>query len=121
MFRILFLILFLFGSFVFAQTEDKTPPKAYKFLEFGRATNGYIKKQTDAFMEEMQKDQASRGYIINYGSPEEIKKREQQLRRTLASYKYDTQRITMVNGGNLLGKLNTVFWIVPADAEYPKP
>lgn len=46
MFRVLFLILVLMSSAVFARVEDKNSPEprpeAVKFVEFGKA-NGYVK------------------------------------------------------------------------------
>jgi hypothetical protein len=122
MFRILFLILVLMSSFVFAQTEDKTPvdprPEAVKLEEFGKATNGFVKMLFDNFMAKLQADPTAQGYIINYGSNREIRIREKQIRNAIAFRRYDTARITIVRGGNEK-VIRTQFWIVPAGAETP--
>ena len=124
MFRILFFMLVLMSSFAAAQIVDTPPveprPEAYKLEEFGKATNGYVKMIFDSFMTELNNNPSAQGYIINYGTAKEIRVREKQIRNAIAFRKYDTARITIVNGGNS-GKLNTQLWIVPAGAENPKP
>lgn len=122
MFRVLFLILVVMSSFVYAQTVDKDPadprPEAVKAEEVGKATNGQIKMLMDRYMLKLDADPDARGYIINYGSAKEIAKREKQIRNAFAFRKYDSQRITLANGG-FEKTIRTVFWIVPAGAELP--
>ena len=125
MFRVLFLILILMSSFIFAQTEDgnaiKDPlPEAIKFDEFEKATNGNVKMRMDAFYVELNNDPSASGYIINYGTDKEIAKREKQIRNAMAFRKYDISRITFVRGG-FREVVKTEFWLVPAGANPPSP
>jgi hypothetical protein len=124
MFRVLFLILVLMSSFVFAQSEDKTPAaprlEAVKFEEFGKATNGYVKMLFDSIMVKLQANPNAQLVIINYGSDREIAKREKQIRNAIAFRRYETTRITLIRGGNEK-VIRTQFWIVPEGAETPMP
>jgi hypothetical protein len=123
MFRVLFFILVLMSSFAIAQTEDEPLPdrirEPYKLLEFGKATNGYVKMQFDSYMAELQANPDSRGYIINYGTDREIRIREKQIRDAIAFRKFETTRITLVRGG-LCKQFKSEFWIVPAAVVYPE-
>jgi hypothetical protein len=125
MFRILFLILVLMSSAVWAQTEDKAPPnpipEAVKLYEFGKATNGYVKMLFTDFQVKLNADPTAQGYIGNYGTKREIKIRERQIRIAISFHKLDATRITIVNGGNAVGKQKTIVWIVPEGAEPPIP
>ena len=124
MFRVLFLILIVMSSAVFAQTEENNkaqePPKAIKSDEFQKATNGYVKMIMDSFFVELNNNPAAQGYIINYGTNKEVAKRERQLRNSIIFRHYDASRITFVRGEKV-SKLKTVFWIVPRGAEPPSP
>lgn len=117
MLRVLFLILIVMSSFVFAQTEEK--PKAYLFDEFETATNGYVKMKMDMFYIELNNNPTTQGYFINYGTPKDIVIREKQIRTAIRFRKNDASRITLVNGG-FRGIVKTEFWLVPAGAVSPK-
>jgi hypothetical protein len=125
MFRVLFLIWVLTSSAVFAQTEDNTPadprPEASKLYEFGKATDGYVKMLFTDFSAKLNADPTAQGYIGNYGTEREIKIRERQIQKAIFFRKMDATRITIVNGGNILGKQKTIVWIVPAGVEPPIP
>jgi len=127
MFRILFLLLFVLSSIAFSQTDNQTPkeplPEAVKFDEFGKATNGNVKMRMDAFYVELNNNPNATGYLINYGTPREIAKREKQLRDAIRFRNYDATRITFVNGGNRGNGevIKTLLFIVPAGSEPPKP
>ena len=122
--RILFLILIVMSSVAFAQTEENTEPqetpKAIKFDEFEKATNGYVKMKMDAFFVELSNNPAAQGYIINYGTDREIAKREKQIRNSITFRRYDVSRITLVRGGNR-EVIKTDLWLVPPGAESPTP
>lgn len=117
MFRVLFLLLIAMSSVAFAQTEEK--PQAVKIDEFERATNGYVKMKTDYFYTELNNNPSAQGYIINYGTAREIALRERQIRDAIRFRKFDSSRITVVNGG-FRGVVKSEFWLVPAGAENPK-
>jgi len=122
--RILFLILIVMSSVAFAQTEENTEPqetpKAIKFDEFEKATNGYVKMKMDVFFVELRNNPAAQGYIINYGTDREIAKREKQIRNSITFCRYDASRITLVRGGNR-EVIKTDLWLVPPGAESPTP
>lgn len=117
MLRILFLILVVMSSFVFAQTEEK--PQAIKFDEFETATNGYVKMKMDNYFLELNNNPSAIGNIINYGTNKEIAKREKQIRDSIKFRKYDASRVTLVNGGFRV-IVQTQFWTVPSGAKTPK-
>ena len=118
MFRVLFLLLVVLSSVAFAQTEET--PKAVKFEEFEKATNGYVKMKMDYFYTELNNNPQSDGYIINYGTDREITIREKQIRVAINWRKYDASRVTIVRGGFRDG-VKTEFWMVPPGAENPAP
>ena len=122
--RILFLILIVTSSVAFAQTEENTglreTPKAIKFDEFEKATNGFVKWRMDAFFVELSNNPAAQGYIINYGTNKEVAKREKQVRNSIAFRRYHTLRITFVRGENQ-EVIKTELWLVPPGTEAPTP
>jgi len=124
MFRVLFLILIVMSSVAFAQTEENNKPsetpKATKFDEFEKATNGNVKMRMDAFFTELENNPAAQGYIINYGTDKEVAKREKQLRNSIIFRRYDASRITFVRGG-YREVIKTDLWLVPPGAELPIP
>lgn len=118
MVRILFLILIVMSSVAFAQTAKN--PKAIKFAEFERATNGFVKMKMDAFLIELSNNPNAQVYIINYGTAREIASRETQLRNAINFYRSDSARITLVRGG-FWKVVKTELWIVPSGADVPQP
>ena len=127
MLKVLFLILAVMSSAVFAQTakERESPagktPEAYKFFEAGKIGNSLLKEKFQSFYAELKKNHAAIGYIINYGTDKEISRREKQIRSAINSREdYDAPRLILINGGNS-DKPETVFWIVPPGAEPPTP
>ncbi|HQU85574.1 MAG TPA: hypothetical protein PKY59_20740 [Pyrinomonadaceae bacterium] len=121
MLKSLILILFIFCSLCFAQTETSPPkPVAQKIDEFGTNFDGEVKMRMDNFQIALANDPSAIGYIINYGLPKEIAKRRKQLWKSIYFRKYDPQRITYIDGG-FSPKINTEFWLVPSGAEPPTP
>lgn len=118
MFRVLFLILVVMSSIAVAQMDEK--PKAVKYSEFETATNGYVKMIMDGFYVELSNNPASQGYIINYGTDNEIAVREKQFRNAIFFRKFDAARITLVRGG-FWKTSKSELWVVPSGAENPQP
>lgn len=121
---LMLLIFAATSSFIVAQSEEKGEtkeiPEAYIFIELGNTSEDKFIEKFEAFRAELKKDH-SRGYIVNYGKPPEVSKREKQIIDNLNwRCDYDCPRLTLVNGGDT-GELKTVFWIVPLGAEPPKP
>ena len=124
MIKIIFLSLLLFSSLVFAQAQEK--PQAYKFFEYGKIGDEFLKEKYREFYREIKKDgdvkkdDGSRGYIINYGTDKEIAKREKQIRDAIGFVCLDPSIMIFVRGKDE-NKPKTVFWVVPKDAEPPTP
>jgi hypothetical protein len=114
--------MIVMSSVAFAQTEENTEPpetpKAIKFDEFEKATNGYVKMIMDTFFVELSNNPATQGFIINYGTEREIAKREKQIRVSIAFRKFDASRITFVRG-EYRKVIKTDLWLVPPGAEPP--
>ena len=122
MFRVLFLIFILMSSFVFAQTDNAARVsinEAVKIVEFETATNGRVKMLMDAFYVELNNNPSATGYIITYGTPKEVAKREKQIRDSISFRKYDPIRMVFVNGG-YRSVIKTELWLVPYGAQSPQ-
>jgi hypothetical protein len=68
--------------------------------EFGRQGDNEVKARVDNLFIQLQNNPAHQGYIINYGTPTEIKKRRTQLMRAIWFRRYDPHRVTFVDGPN---------------------
>ncbi len=106
------------SSIAVAQTEEK--PKAVKYSEFEAATNGYVKMIMDGFYVELGNNPSAQGYIINYGTDNEIAVREKQFRSAIFFRKIDAARITLVRGG-FWKTSKSELWVIPSGAENPQP
>lgn len=116
MLRSLFLILIFLSLTAFGQMKfDIEHPTAQKIDEFERATDEKVKMRIDAFSEELKKDPKAQGYIINYGSPKEIKIRRKQITDSINFRKYEAMRITFVDAG-YSRIVKTELWIIPKGA-----
>lgn len=125
MFKILFLILVMISSAVFAQqtenNKQKEKPKAYIFSELKTANDAKIKAKMEEFNKELEKLNSATGYIINYGNSKKVFKRERQIRDSINRHcDFDCPRLVLVNGGES-EEIKSVFWIVPVGAEPPTP
>lgn len=119
MLRSLFLILIFLSSITFGQTQFQIDKQtAQKIHEFERATDEKVKMRIDAFFAELKKDSKAQGYIINYGSPKEIKIRRKQITDSINFRKYDAMRLTFVDAG-YSRSVKTELWIVPNGADEP--
>jgi len=94
-------------------------PTSRLILEQGKAVPDEIKAAVDSFYIELNNNPSASGYIINYGTPREVAKRESDIRKAIAFRKYDISRITFVNGGNTGVGPVSKYWLVPAGAEPP--
>lgn len=89
--------------------------------EFGAATDDDVKARVDNFFIELNNDPNAQGYIINYGTPAQIKKRVAQINKAINFRKYDKSRVVFVDGGDQGAGVNTKFWVVPQGATPPTP
>lgn len=118
--QILFLILILFSSITFAQTQEL--PKAYKFDEFVWSNDEDLKFRLDNFAIQLSNDDSSQGYIFEFAR-KNSNKRKNQLSNMSISYLtirgINPQRISTAFGGySAKGKVE--FWVIPKGAELPK-
>lgn len=103
-------------------SPDATPDAKFdpeKFSEIESVRDDEFIEKMNTFLQKLREEGSSKGYIINYGEPKEVARRELLLRENLSSRGHE-MRITLVNGGNL-GTPKTVLWLVPPGAENPKP
>jgi len=98
-----------------------TRPQATLIDEFGKAPNDDVKARVDNFYIQLNNNPSAQGYIINYGTPAEIKARRAQIMKAITFRKYDPNRVTFVDGGDTGAGVNTKFWLVPAGADNPTP
>lgn len=100
-------------------TTPDVPSRAVD--EFGAAPDDDVKARVDNFYIELNNDPNAQGYIINYGTPAQIKKRVAQINKAINFRKYDKSRVVFVDGGDQGTGVNTKFWIVPQGATPPTP
>jgi len=89
--------------------------------EFGKATADDVKARVDNFYIQLNNNPTAQGYIINYGTPAEIKARRTQITKAISFRKYDASRVTFVDGPDTGSGVNTKFIIVPPGATPPAP
>ena len=89
--------------------------------EFPAATDDDIKARVDNFYIQLNNNPSARGFIINYGTPAQIKKRRASIMKAINFRKYDVSRITFVDGPDNGAGVNTKFYLVPAGATDPTP
>jgi len=96
-------------------------PVAQEVDQFGAATNDDIKARVDNFYTQLNANPTAQGYIINYGTPAEIKRRRAQIMTAINFRKFDASRVTFVDGPDNGTGINTKFYVVPAGADAPTP
>ncbi len=90
--------------------------------EFGRLTNNAIKPRLKKFFVELANNPNNQGYIIVYGTENEMAARERLIVKSVNFRNFDRSRITIVRGGtHLSGKVYTKLYRVPPGAENPAP
>ena len=88
--------------------------------EYGALKDDDVKARVDNFYIQLNNNPSAKGYIINYGTPAQIKKQKAQIMKAINFRKYDASRVTFVDGPNN-GEVKTKFWLVPAGADNPQP
>ncbi len=116
MFRVLSLLLIVICLVNFSRVAEAT--SFIIFDEVFKTGKDKLKKVTENFQIELDKDKKFQGYIVNYGTTKETARREKIIRNSIEFRKFDAARITIVRGGNV-GKGKTVFYLVPVDAKLP--
>ncbi len=88
--------------------------------EFQKQVDDEVKARVDNFYIKLNNDPNAQGYIINYGTAAEIKKRRAQIMKAINFRKYEVSRVTFVDSISD-GGVNTKFYIVPSGADNPMP
>ena len=84
-------------------TASETAPVAGKETsttvdEFGPQKDDEVKARVDNFYIQLNNNPNASGYIINYGTPAQIKARKAQINKAINFRKYDASRIHWVDG-----------------------
>jgi len=124
--RILFLILILFSSNAFAQTQEdiiSDPPNSYKFDEFGQISEKKWKSKFDELPLKQNKNCKEQIFLFLYGSKKTLnvvgKKYLDYLVKT-RDCDLDPRKVFIIFGGKRK-KQWTEIWIVPLGGLLPLP
>lgn len=98
-----------------------TLPEVITVSEFGPKKPDEIKAYIDELINQMNQHPDYQVYVINYGTPAEIKKRKADLTKAFAFRNVDMSKITWVDGGNTKGSVWTKFSLVPPGVSPPAP
>jgi len=93
------------------------------FDEYGKLPINEVKARIQNLYVELGNSLNYQGYIINYGTDEEIANREKQIQKAINFLKFDANRLTIVRGGEnpYEAGVLTRAWIVPPGAKFPQP
>ena len=116
MIRISFLILVLFSSVTFAQTQEKEDH--YKFFEYEKISDKLLKDKIQDFCKESIKTEWI-GWVVNYGNSKRIANRNKQIiKNYTCRQEFPEPRIIYVNIEDK-DKSKTEFWIVSPGLKPP--
>jgi hypothetical protein len=105
-----------------SETASIEQPRAPTLVsEFGQKTPDEIKAELDPFIIQLNNDPTAQGYIINYGTPAQIKARRAVLVKAINFRKFPMERITFVDGPDTGDGPRTKLYIVPAGVTPPAP
>ena len=96
-------------------------PTSNTVEEFGKAENDDVKARVDNFYIQLDNNPNAQGYIINYGTPAQIKARKAQIDKAITFRKYDRSRLVWVDGPDNGSGISTKFIVVPPGAVKPTP
>ena len=99
----------------------KAPEISTVVDEFGALKDDDVKARVDSFFITLNNNPNAQGYIINYGTPAQIKARRAQIMKAINFRKYDVSRVTFVDGPDNGSGVNTKFYLVPAGVTPPTP
>ncbi len=97
-----------------------TDPKPELVDEYGVLKDDDVKARVDNFYIQLNNNPSAKGYIINYGTPAQVRKQKAQIMKAINFRKYDASRVTFVDGPNN-GEVKSKFWLVPLGADDPQP
>ena len=89
--------------------------------ECGNCVPDELKAKVDELIILMNNYPNAQVYVLDYGTPAQIKKRRADLQKAFTFRKVDMGRITWVDGGDTRGGVYTKFTLVPPGATPPSP
>ena len=102
-----------------ASADINKPEIGRQVDEFGKLPDDEVKARVDNFYIQLNNNPTAQGYIVNYGTPAEIKKRRAQIMKAITFLKKDPSRVTFIDGPDKGTGINTTFWVVPSGAVPP--
>lgn len=88
----------------------------HPFDEFGIKKNNDVRYRLDLFFIELINNLDATGFIVNYGSAEDVRKREKIIREQAKLREFDMSRILFIYKGEEK-EIRTRLWIVPEGAD----
>ena len=91
--------------------------------EFGALKDDDVKARVDNFFTQLNQNPNAQGYIINYGTPAQIRSRRAQIMKAInrPGTGFDASRVTFVDGPDTGEGIKTKFSVVPPGATPPTP
>jgi hypothetical protein len=89
--------------------------------EFGRAVDDDVMARVDNFFIQLNNNPTAQGYIINYGTAADIRRRRAQIMKAINFRRYELSRVVFVDGPNTGVGPSTRFYLVPSGADAPNP
>lgn len=90
--------------------------------KFGKLPDNEIKARIQNLYVALDDYPDAQGYIIIYGTNQEMANRERQIKKAINFMKLNANHVTIVRGGeNPNGGVWTIVWIVPPGAKFPLP
>ena len=98
-------------------------PTSTQTDDFGKGPDDDVKARVDGFFLQLNTNPSAQGYVINYGTPAQIKARRAQIMKAInrPGSGHDASRVTFVDGPDDGTGIRTKFYVVPAGADRPNP
>ncbi len=90
------------------------------FEAFGKVSDRYFNWVFGDFAEILHADQTLKGYVLIYGSGEEISDAKDRIVRLPSVQSVNVERLIIMEGGSKK-EFSTELWIIPEDTQPPKP
>jgi hypothetical protein len=97
------------------------PPVANLVDTYGKLTNDDVKARIQNYYVTLNNDPSSKGYVVIYGTPAQIKAARAQIDKSISFLKLDPSRITIVEGPPQGPDVMVKLYVVPAGAANPMP
>ncbi len=105
-----------------SETAGVAPrPEAFVVDEFGVVANDDLKARIDNLYVQLGNNPGAQGYIINYGTAAEIRRRNAVINSHIRMRGLDASRITFIDGPSDGTGIRTRLMVVPPGADVPNP